>query len=150
MRFSVSSPVLAEHLIITGFFHVHHFVGFLHHFADGFRDVLCAAVANRAAVFCVGDVLPDTLDQLEHVIQGAFPADDQELVPADAVDGLVGFGGLGETQREGGQRFVSGGMAVGVVDVLQAVHVYGNKGGDSLRICFHVSVAGLAVQDPGE
>ena len=41
-------------------------------------------------------------------------------------------------------------MAAGVVEVLKAVHVYGNQGGDSFRLGFQFRIAGLAVQDAGQ
>ena len=43
----------------------------------------------------MGDVLPDAFNQPENFTRRGLPADDQELIPADAVDGLVGFGRLG-------------------------------------------------------
>ena len=85
-----------------------------------------------------------------HIAFQGLLADDQEFVSADPVNRLMGFGGTLETKRQGGQRVIPGGMAAGVIDPLEAVHIHGDEGGDTVCLGFHIGIAGLAVEKPGQ
>ena len=120
--------------VVAGFFRIHHLVGLPEHFAGRHCPARGLAVADGAAVRRFGDAAPEALHKLRQIVGGAAMAEDHEFVAADAINELTVLQRPLEAERKRDQRVVTGGVALGVVDGLEPVHVDRDQRREILRV----------------
>ena len=110
------ASIVARLGIVSGLIGIHHRIGFLNHFLDGFAAIIAIAIADGATIDGLGHILFDGGNQSLQFLFGRLTANNHEFIAADALNRLFNLRGFGEAKRDSRDGFVASEVALVIVD----------------------------------